>query len=202
MISVLLVDDHPAVTDGIRAVMERDPEIEVLDAVRTLEAAKAALAEASPDVAVVDIRLPDGSGLDLIERDSRTAFVLLSSFGSPQYVDAALRLGASGFFLKTSPSESLVAGVRRAAAGGTAFDPGVSRRSAGRRWHPLSERERDVVRLLMEGLSNGEIAAALGIASKTVEGHLGHLFERFGCVTRTDLALRAEREGWLDLPPR
>jgi DNA-binding NarL/FixJ family response regulator len=88
------------------------------------------------------------------------------------------------------------------AAGGTAFDPAViERETTAGRWRPLSERERDIVRLVVEGRSNDEIGRELGIARKTVETHLAHLYERYGCRSRAELAVRAEREGWLDLPP-
>jgi DNA-binding NarL/FixJ family response regulator len=202
LIRVLLVDDHPLVTDGLCTALEADPAIVVAGVARTLEAARAELERLAPEVAVIDIRLPDGSGLALVGANPSTASILLSSYGTPQYVDAALRLGASGFFLKTAPSEVLVDAVKRVAAGGTAYDPDVMRRSAGTPWHALSERQREVVRLVVAGRSNDEIGAALGLSRKTVEAHLGRLFERFGTATRTELALRAEREGWLDVPPR
>ncbi|MEO8468478.1 MAG: response regulator transcription factor, partial [Chloroflexota bacterium] len=115
----------------------------------------------------------------------------------PQYAEAALRLGAAGFVLKTARTTELVDAIRRAASGGLAFGsrPRPSDRTR------LSPRELDVVGLVVEGRSNDEVAAALGIGAKTVETHLARLFERFGIASRTELATRALREGWLDLPP-
>ncbi len=202
LIDILLVDDHPLISEGLRSGLEADPELRVIAVATSLAKARSALERLHPRVAVVDIRLADGSGLELIDPGTTTAWIVLSSFGTPQYIDAARRLGAAGFFLKSSPTATLIAGIKRVAAGGLAFDPEVvSRETVAGRWRPLSERERDVVRLLVEGHSNDEIGQELGITRKTVEAHLAHLYERFGCASRTELAVRAEREGWLDLPP-
>ena len=120
----------------------------------------------------------------------------MTAYDYPQYAEAALRLGAAGLVLKTAPMAELVEAIRRAAAGGLSF----ARRPGAGAVH-LTERELDVVRLLVEGRSNDEIGAALGIGAKTVETHLGRLFERLGVASRTELATRAVREGWLDVPP-
>jgi DNA-binding NarL/FixJ family response regulator len=203
LIDVLIVDDHPLVSEGLRAAVDADPDLRVVAVASSLSEARRALERLHPRVAVIDIRLGDGSGLELIDPDSATASILLSSFDTPQYIDAARRLGAAGFFLKSGPTDALLAGIKQVAAGDLAFAPEVVRHEAvSGRWRPLSERERDVVRLLLEGRSNDEIARGLGLARKTVESHLAHLYERCGCASRTELAVRAEREGWLDLPPR
>ncbi|TMF35198.1 MAG: response regulator transcription factor [Chloroflexi bacterium] len=124
--------------------------------------------------------------------------IVLTAYDYPQYAEAALRLGASGFVLKTAPLPELIDAIRRVAAGGLVFSvrprsgPGLAR---------LSERELDVVRLVVDGRSNDEIGARLGIGPKTVESHLRRLFERFDLASRTELATRALREGWLEVPP-
>jgi DNA-binding NarL/FixJ family response regulator len=201
LIDVLIIDDHPVVAEGLAAAVGVDAEVHVIGIAATLQEARAVLERHLPRVAVVDIRLADGSGLDLIDPDSPTAWIVLSSFGMPQYIDAARRCGAAGFFLKSSPTRDILAGIKRVAAGGLAFDAEVVKHEqAGGRWRPLSERERDVVRLVVAGLSNDEIGRELGIARKTVETHLAHLYERYECRSRAELAARAEREGWLDLP--
>jgi DNA-binding NarL/FixJ family response regulator len=113
-------------------------------------------------------------------------------------VAAAVRLGAAGFLLKTTPTEQIVAAIRAVAAGATAYTAaqlGQARQPA----IDLSERERAIVERLIASRSNDEIAADLGLASKTIEKHLGRMFDRFGAMSRTELAMRAEREGWLDL---
>ena len=127
----------------------------------------------------------------------RPAIIVLTAYDYPQYAEAALRLGAAGFVLKTAPMAELLDAIRRAASGGLAF--GVRPRADDRA--RLSPRELEVVRLVVDGRSNDEIGAGLGIGAKTVETHLARLFERFGIASRTELATRALREGWLDLPP-
>ncbi len=120
------------------------------------------------------------------------AVVVLTSYDYPQYADAALRLGAVGFVVKTAPTTELLDAIRRAAAGGMTFGvrPG--------RGVSLTERERQVVRRVVEGASNDEIGAQLGISTRTVESHLRRLFERLGLASRTELATRALQEGWLE----
>lgn len=200
LIRVLLVDDHPLSMDGLGAALGADRGIEVVGRAQTQAQGRAALQRLQPHVAVLDIHLPDGSGLQLVGLVPDTRYLLLSYFGAPQYVDAAKRLGASGFFLKTAPTPSLVAAVKRIAAGGSAFDPEALRAAREGSWEPLTTRQKEIVRLVMEGRSNDEVGAHLHVSSKTVEAYLGRLFARFKVDTRLDLALRAEREGWLDLP--
>jgi len=131
------------------------------------------------------------------EPGERPAIIVLTAYDYPQYAEAALRLGAAGFVLKTAPLPELVDAIRRVAAGGLAFS--VRPTSAG--LARLSPREHDVVRLVADGRTNDEIGSALQIGSKTVETHLARLFERLGVASRTELAIRAVREGWLDVPP-
>ena len=120
---------------------------------------------------------------------------VLTAYDYPQYAAAALRLGALGFVVKTAPIAELVEAIRKVAAGGLAF--GV--RPIG--LAPIfTAREREVIALVVEGRSNDEIGAALGITSKTVEAHLRRLFDRLGLQSRTELATRALREGWLEIP--
>lgn len=205
MIRILLVDDHPMIVDAWRSAFDADPGMRVEAVASDLAGARSTV-EASPpfDVVVVDIRLGDGSGFRLLPSLdlARTAVVIVSAHGSPAYVDAAQRLGARGFFLKTSQTAELVAGVRRVAGGSTAWDPEAIRQSASGQWHPLSEREYGVVQAVVAGRSNGEIGLDLGIATKTVEAHLSRLYARFGVLSRAELINRAKDEGWLDLPPR
>ena len=131
---------------------------------------------------------------DLKDPNFAGTVVVLTAYGYPQYAEAALRLGASGFVLKNGPIEDLLAAIRAAASGNLHFGVRPGQRLA------LSERELDVVRKVVEGRSNDEIGADLGIAPKTVESHLRRIFERVDVTSRTELATRALREGWLDLP--
>lgn len=204
-IRVLLIDDHPVVLSGLGAALAAQPDVIVVGRASTLADARSAIDRERPDVALVDVRLPDGSGMELLEKAAaanQPAFIMVTTFDAPQYVEIAMDMGASGFLLKTAPIEEIVAAVRRVAAGGRVFsaDRGPQRR--GERWHPLTERERQVVAGVVGGRSNDEISGDLDISRKTVEWHLSRLFERFDVVSRVELAMRAEREGWLDLPTR
>lgn len=208
-IRVAVVDDHPVVRDGTAAILANQPGIEVVGTAGSMDEARGLLSTTDADVVLLDIRLGTESGLNLLAADPadvagaavlhrpRPAIVVVTAYDYPQYAEAALRLGAAGFVLKTAPIGELVDAIRRAASGGMAF--GVRPRSSDRT--RLSPRELEVVGLVVEGHSNDEVAASLGIGAKTVETHLARLFERFGIASRTELATRALREGWLDLPP-
>jgi DNA-binding NarL/FixJ family response regulator len=200
-IRVAIVDDHPVLREGTAALLAAQPGLEVVGVAGALDEAEALLAATAADVLLLDIRLGSESGLRLLSGSvsgPRPAIVVLTSYDYPQYAEAALRLGASGFVLKTAPIPELIDAIRKAAAGGMAFAIRPGRDGAVAR---LSGRELDVVRLVVEGRSNDEIGGRLGIGSKTVESHLRRLFERLDVASRTELATRALREGWLDVPP-
>ena len=202
VVRVAVVDDHPVVRDGTAALLAGQPGIEVAGTAGSLEEARELLSGAEVDVVLLDIRLGTASGLSLLgdapaAARRRPAIVVLTAYDYPQYAEAAFRLGAAGFVLKTAPVAELLDAIRRAASGGLAF--GVRPTATAR--VRLSARELDVVRLVADGRINDEIGATLGIGAKTVETHLARLFERFGIASRTELAARAIREGWLDLPP-
>ena len=197
-ISVLLVDDHPLVLDALRQAIEDGDAFEVHTAA-SLSDGREALRRLAPTVMVCDVRLPDGSGLALIEEaratNSATACLVLSSFDTAQYVATARRLGAAGYLLKTETTETIIDAIRTVASGGTAFGALDSTPTEEFR---LSDREREVVGGVVSGLSNDEIAGRLNISRKGVEAHLSRLYERACVASRTELAVRAEREGWLD----
>lgn len=197
VIRLAVVDDHPVFREGTAALLAREADMEVVGIGSTLAEAEDLLSlDPPPDVLLLDVRLGDESGLRLLGGSvERTAVVVFTAYDYPQYLRAALRLGAAGFVPKSAPTDELLRAVRRAAAGGLAFDRRPSGSEPG-----LTEREVDVVRLLAEGQSNDEIGVALGITSKSVEAHLGRIFARTGTRSRTELAVRAVREGWLDIP--
>jgi DNA-binding NarL/FixJ family response regulator len=202
------------VGEGTAAILRAEPDIEVVTVAPSLETAEAAglFDAARVDVVLLDIRLGTDSGLRALTPAAgpavsgeaaasgplaRPAIIVLTAYDYPQYADAALRLGAAGFVLKTAPLPELVDAIRRVAAGGLAFSVRPTKSGLAR----LSPREHDVVRLVADGRTNDEIGSALQIGSKTVETHLARLFERLGVASRTELAMRAVREGWLDVPP-
>ena len=195
-ISVAIVDDHPVLRDGIASLLAGQPDLRVVALGDSVADAEAILAAGEADVLLLDVRLGTQSGLTALQgnRAPRPAVVVLTAYDYPQYAEAALRLGASGFVLKNGPIEGLLAAIRAAATGGIHFRLRPASRLS------LTQRELDVVRLIVDGRSNDEIAGALEIAAKTVESHLRRIFDRVGVGSRTELATRALREGWLDLP--
>jgi DNA-binding NarL/FixJ family response regulator len=200
LIRVGVIDDHPVVGEGTAALLRSQGDIEVIGVAASLEAARSAglTDPAAVDVLLLDIRLGTDSGLGLLTGGSSLpAVIVLTAYDYPQYAEAALQLGAAGFVLKTAPLPELLDAIRRVAAGGLAFTVRPGATSVR-----LTPREHDVVRLVAEGRSNDEIGIVLGIGSKTVETHLARVFERAGVTSRTELATRAVREGWLDVPPR
>ncbi|MDQ3552813.1 MAG: response regulator transcription factor [Chloroflexota bacterium] len=209
-IRVAIVDDHPALREGTAALLKREPDIEIVAMVGSLAETRALIEGVDPpDVVVQDIRLGDESGLRMLtgerstgERStggrpgrSRPAIILWTAYDYPQYAAFAYRAGAAGFVVKTAPTAELVEAIRRVAAGGLHFGsrPDLDTLS-------LSGRERDVLERVVEGRSNDEIGVDLGVTTRTVEAHLTRLFERCDVRSRTELATRAIREGWLDVP--
>jgi DNA-binding NarL/FixJ family response regulator len=196
-IRVAVVDDHPVVREGTAAIVEQAPDLELVGTAATVDEAAPLLDATRVDVLLLDLRLGQEFGFRLLggSRGARPAVVIVTSYDYPQYVDAALRMGAAGYVLKTAPVAELLDAIRRAAAGKLAFNlrPGTGA-------PPLSARERQVVAAVSDGLSNDEVAARLGIAPRTVESHLRRLFDRHGVASRTELATRALREGWLEIP--
>jgi DNA-binding NarL/FixJ family response regulator len=200
-IRLAIVDDHPLVTGGLTAALRTIDGIDVVAHGGTVAKARELLSRDDLDVVLLDVRLEDGNSIQaLAERGGRTrpAVLVISSFETRQYVAAAARYGAAGFLLKTVPLPRLVDGIRAVAAGGLMF----TREQLTKDLVTLSPRERQIVRLAMDGLGNKEIAGRIGASPKTVEGHLTAIFERFGINGgRIELSFRAAEEGWLDIEP-
>ena len=196
-----IVDDHPLVTGGLDGALGTIDDLEVVAHGASVAEARELLSREDLDVVLLDVRLEDGNGIQaLAERGERQrpAVLVISSFETSQYVAAAARYGAAGFLLKTVPLPTLVNGIRTVANGGSVF----TREQLQNRFVTLSPRERQIVRLAMDGLGNKEIATRLGTSPKTVEWHLTAIFERFGITGgRIELSLRAAQEGWLDIEP-
>jgi two-component system response regulator DesR len=201
-IRIAIVDDHPALREGTAGLLALEPDLEVVGVVGTLaEARDLAGGDDPPHVLVLDIRLGGERGLDLlavpgVAGERRPAIVVWTAYDVPQYAAFAFRAGAAAFVVKTAPTSELIDAIRHAAAGRIHF---TSRPDLGGR--PLSGRERQILELLVHGSSNDEIAADLGVITRTVEAHLTRLFEDFDVRSRTELAARAAREGWLEVPP-
>jgi DNA-binding NarL/FixJ family response regulator len=197
---VLLVDDHPALREGTAELMAHEPDLEVVGTLGTLDEARAALAEGEIDVLILDIRLQGERGLDLLAevqgRPGAPAIVIWTAYDLPQYAAYAFRRGASAFVLKTAPTLELIDAVRQAAAGGVRFTSRPDLKVG-----ELTPREHALLSHLVAGLSNDEIATAMGVTTRTVEARLTRLYERFDIHSRAELVGRVVGEGWLDVPP-
>lgn len=206
-IRILLVDDHPAILDAIAAAVRAAPDLALAGTARTLDEALALVAgprTVATDVIVSDVQLAgEAEGLRLLESVGvgGPAVLLLSSFDQPPLIRTAFERGAAGYVLKTSEVSEILDAVRTVAGGGTAFSAAMLHavRSAPRR---PSEREIEVLAAVCAGASNDEIGARLGVTEKTVESHLRRLFDRYGVLSRTELAVLAMREGWVAEKPR
>jgi DNA-binding NarL/FixJ family response regulator len=200
-IRVLLVDDHPAILDAVGSAVRGAPDLVLAGTARTLAEARAALEamHGALDVVVSDVQLAgEAEGLRLLDGmpPDGPAVLLLSSFDQPPLIRSAFERGAAGYLIKTSEVRDVLDAVRTVAGGGTAFSAAMLRaiRSAPRR---PSDREIEVLGLLCGGASNDEIGVRLGVTEKTVESHLRRLFDRYGVLSRTELAVLALREGWV-----
>jgi DNA-binding NarL/FixJ family response regulator len=200
-IRIGIVDDHPMVTNGLVAALATIDDFVVAERGSSIEQARAMLVRDDLDVLLMDVRLEDGNGIQaLAERGavSRPAVLVISSFKTSQYVAASARFGAAGFLLKTVPLPTLVEAIRAVHDGRSVFTQDQLQKG----FVTLTPRERSIVRLAMDGLSNKEIGTHLGMSAKTVESRLTELYERFGIGGgRVELARRAADEGWLDIDP-
>ncbi len=200
-VRVAVVDDHPVVLSGLDAALATVGGIMVVAHGTNVADARAILQRDDVDVLLLDVRLPDGNGIELVAsgaRSERPAIIILSSFTNRQYVAAAIRFGALGFLLKTTPLPDLVDAIRRVASGGSTFTA-EQLRDAQSGFVALTMRERQILRLVLDGRSNDEISVALNVSRKTIEVHLSKLYSRFGAIGRVELALRADHEGWLEI---
>jgi DNA-binding NarL/FixJ family response regulator len=207
VIRVLICDDHAVVRQGLRTYLELQEDIEVVGEAADGQAAIDVAARTSPDVILLDLAMPDRDGLGALPRLKDIGRVIvLTSFGEDDRLFAALRGGAVGFLLKDTEPAELVRAIRTAHAGQSPLSPAVAARvidqlaQAGRprAIDQLTPREREVLRLIAEGLSNKRIARELGVAEKTVKTHVGHVLAKLELSDRTQAALYAVREGLAD----
>jgi DNA-binding NarL/FixJ family response regulator len=216
VIRVLIVEDEPLFRTGVRLIMQAEPDIEVVGEVSDGAQALEAAGRLDVDVVLMDVRM---SGVDGLEATRRLAarggesarVVILTSFDLDEYIDRALAIGVSAFVLKSASAEELVAAVRTVGAGNAFLSPSITRRviDAFARHRvrlarepeelaTLSRREREVLLHLARGMSNREIAGALGIGETTVRTHVGHLLMKLNLRDRTQAALLAQESGILD----
>lgn len=199
---LLLIDDHPVVRAGLKAFLELQGDLTVAGEAGTLAEARALLPSVRASLVLLDVKLPDGSGLELLPEllaaDPAPKVLILTSFSEEATVREAMRRGATGFLLKHHGPEALVDRIRAALRGELPLDPPAVRALASPTPDALAEltpREREVLALIAAGHSNREIAARLGVREKTVKSHAGHVFEKLGVRRRTQAAMRARELG-------
>ncbi|MGV9360964.1 response regulator [Amycolatopsis sp. NPDC003731] len=215
MISVLVADDQTMVRQSFRAVLDAQDDIRVAGEAADGVEAVTRCAELSPDVVLMDVRMPGMGGLEAARRilgsSGDVRVLMLTTFDIDEYVYGALRAGASGFLLKDAPLDDLVVAVRVVAAGNALFAPSVTRRligefavrgrsaetgsRSGSGIAGLTERETEVLRLVAKGLSNAEIADALVIAEQTAKTHVSRVFGKLGARDRAQAVVAAYEAG-------
>ena len=204
-IKVVIADDHEVVRTGIKSLLHGS-EIQIVGQAATGEETIAAVTAHKPDVAIVDVRIPKGDGLQCLGRikldHPDTAVVMLSTYDNPTYVARSVALGAAGYILKGSSGAKLIEAIRAAAKGETVWSRDELRRVTGALATPrlnadvevpLTQRESEVLKQLAYGLTNKEIAQALGISYETVKEHVQHILRKIGVTDRTQAAVWAVR---------
>ncbi|MCX5439734.1 response regulator transcription factor [Streptomyces sp. NBC_00569] len=195
LISLLIVDDHPVVRDGLRGMFESAGDFTVLGEASNGVEAVELTARLDPDVVLMDLRMPGGNGVDAIKelarRGARSRVLVLTTYDTDSDTLPAIEAGATGYLLKDAPREELFTAVRAAADGRTVLSPAVASRlvtavrtPAAPAGEPLSAREREVLALVAKGTSNKEIARVLFISEATVKTHLTHVYGKLGVKDR------------------
>ena len=215
-IRVIIAEDHAVVREGTRQLLEREQDIEVVGEAANGAEALALVERLSPDVAIMDISMPEMTGIEATEKIKAvrpgTAVLILTAYDDDQYVFALLAAGAAGYLLKDVPSAELVRAVRLVHAGEPVLHPAIARKvlarfaTEGQPEPPprgadalLTEREREVLRLAACGMSNLRIAGRLYVSVRTVQVHLTHIFNKLGVGSRTEAVIVGLRRGLISL---
>jgi two-component system response regulator DesR len=200
VIRTVLAEDQAMVLGALAALLELQGDIEVAAQAPDGEAALKAVVELQPDVLVTDIEMPHMTGLELAaavrERALPTRVIILTTFARSGYLRRALDAGASGYLLKDAPASELADAIRRVHAGGRAIDPALAAEAWGEP-DPLTDRERQVLRLAGQGRSGADIAAELRLSEGTVRNYLSEAISKLGAANRVEAARIARERGWL-----
>ena len=207
-IRVLVVDDHPVVRQGLIAILGYEPDIEVVGDAADGEQAVRLILERRPDVVLLDLRLPKLDGVEVMRQVRAQApqvrFLVLTTYDTDEYIGPALAAGAQGYLLKDALPDELARGVRAVMRGAAALEPAVAARllermAEGERGDELSERELEVLRLLVAGASNKSIAAQLGLSENTIKTHISRIFAKLGVQSRAEAVAVALQRGLVPL---
>jgi len=196
MIRVVIAEDQAMVLGALAALLEIEGDIDVVGRAQNGEEALAICQREKPDVLLTDVEMPRMTGLELASAVRKTTrVIILTTFARGGYLRRALEAGASGYLLKDSPAEQLANAVRRVALGGRVIDPEL----AAEAWSepdPLTDRERQVLRMAGEGESSADIASALNLSEGTVRNYLSEAINKLGAANRVDAARIAREKGW------
>ena len=204
-IRVFLLDDHEVVRRGLREMLEAEEDMEVVGEAGTAEEAFGRIPATTPQVAVLDVRLPDGDGVEVCReiraRHPEISCIMLTSFSDDEAVYAAIMAGASGYLLKQIRGTDLVAGIRKVAMGQSLLDPTVTTRILERlrrkddadELASLTDQERNILELIAEGLTNRQIGERMYLAEKTVKNYVSNMLAKLGMSRRTEAAAYAAR---------
>lgn len=214
-IKILIADDHALMRDGIRRILEREPDFEVVAEASDGEQAVALTQSLRPEVAIIDIAMPNVDGIEATRQIKAlcpaTAVLILSAYDDDEFVFGLVEAGAAGYLLKSVQRQELVQAVRAIHAGESVLHPSIARKvldhfvtslAKPEEQAPpdtLTEREHEVLRLAAQGLSNKEIGGELVLSVRTVQGHLGSIFSKLRVSSRTGAVIRALKEGWVTL---
>jgi len=212
-LGVLLVDDEPLIRSGLRAIINAEPDLDVLGEAEDGAAVTPLVRRLRPDVVLMDVRMPVVDGIEATRRllanvDDPPRVLVLTTFENDDYVFAALRAGASGFLLKRARPHEVVRAIRLLAAGDSLLFPAAIRALAARHAPAhapaggldsagLTDREAQILRLIAQGLSNAEIAAQLIVSLETVKTHVAHVLTKLDARDRTQAVIRAYHTGFI-----
>ena len=211
-INILIVDDHRMFREGIKSRLEQEPDIRVVGDAGTAEEALALAQKLEISIALLDIRLPKTSGIELARllrsRHPNLKILILSGYDFDQYVRAAAHIGIQGYILKDAPQESLIQAIRDIESGGAVLPPDIASKvmrsyanqhqvEPVRQVWELTTREIEILELLQQGLRNNEIGQHLAISPRTVEAHVGNIIAKLGVETRVQAVRMAEERNIL-----
>jgi DNA-binding NarL/FixJ family response regulator len=211
----MIADDHAVVREGTRRILEQEPDMEVVGEAGDGEEAVNLATSLKPDVAIIDIAMPKLDGIEATKRIKAASpsinVLILSAYDDDQFIFSLLEAGAAGYLLKSIRSRELIDAIRAVYSGESVLHPSIARKVLNRfvstsgkpeGQEPsgvLSEREMEVLKLAAKGLSNQDIAEKLCLSIRTVQGHLGHIFNKLQVGSRTEAVVRALKEGWITL---
>jgi DNA-binding NarL/FixJ family response regulator len=214
-IRVLIADDHAVVREGTRQILEQEPDLKVVAEADDGDEAVKLTGSSQPDVAIIDISMPRVDGIEATKQIKalypRVAVLILTAYDDDQFVFSLMEAGAAGYLLKSVRGSELIDAVRAVYSGESVLHPSIARKvlnrfvpslDKGQRQEPpeiLSQRETEVLHLATQGLSNQDIADELSLSLRTVQAHLGHIFNKLRVSSRTEAVVRALKEGWITL---